>query len=87
MCYITKCEWLKNKLNYFVTCKYFWLILQPLQDQPEYLQIKILICFKDIANDCYHKESDKETKRQNILLLIFIKFELPLPPKSSENHW
>ena len=74
MCYITKCEWLKNELNYFVACKYFWLILQPLQDQPEYLQIKILICFK-------------ETKRQNILLLIFIKFELPLPPKSSENHW
>ena len=26
-----KCWWLKNELNYFVTCKYFWLILQPLQ--------------------------------------------------------
>ena len=26
-----KCEWLKNESNYFVTCKYFRLILQPLQ--------------------------------------------------------
>ena len=26
-----KCEWFKNKLNYFVTCKCFRLILQPLQ--------------------------------------------------------
>ena len=26
-----KCEWLKNELNYIVTCKYFQLILQPLQ--------------------------------------------------------
>ena len=26
-----KCEWLKNEPNYFVTCKYFRLILQPLQ--------------------------------------------------------
>ena len=24
-----KCEWLKNESNYFVTCKYFRLILQP----------------------------------------------------------
>ena len=41
-----KCEWLKNESNYFVTCKYFWLILQPLhicnslkrlQDQPKVL--------------------------------------------------
>ena len=31
MCYIMKCEWLKNESNYFVTCKYFRLILQPLQ--------------------------------------------------------
>ena len=23
-----KCEWLKNESNYFVTCKYFRLILQ-----------------------------------------------------------
>ena len=30
-CYIMKCEWLKNESNYFVTCKYFQLILQPLQ--------------------------------------------------------
>ena len=30
--YIMKCEWLKNESNYFVTCKYFRLILQPLQD-------------------------------------------------------
>ena len=29
--YIMKCEWLKNESNYFVTCKYFQLILQPLQ--------------------------------------------------------
>ena len=29
--YIMKCEWLKNESNYFVTCKYFRLILQPLQ--------------------------------------------------------
>ena len=29
--YILKCEWLKNESNYFVTCKYFQLILQPLQ--------------------------------------------------------
>ena len=28
MCYIMKCEWLKNESNYFVTFK---LILQPLQ--------------------------------------------------------
>ena len=26
-----KCECLKNESNYFVTCKYFRLILQPLQ--------------------------------------------------------
>ena len=26
-----KCEWLKNESKYFVTCKYFRLILQPLQ--------------------------------------------------------
>ena len=26
-----KCEWLKNESNYFVTCKYFRLILQLLQ--------------------------------------------------------
>ena len=26
-----ECEWLKNESNYFVTCKYFQLILQPLQ--------------------------------------------------------
>ena len=26
-----KCEWLKNESNYFATCKYFRLILQPLQ--------------------------------------------------------
>ena len=26
-----KCEWLKNESNYFVTCKYFRFILQPLQ--------------------------------------------------------
>ena len=26
-----ECEWLKNELNYFVSCKYFRLILQPLQ--------------------------------------------------------
>ena len=40
-----KCEWLKNESNYFVTCKYFRLILQPLQtvnlfrlqDQPKVL--------------------------------------------------
>ena len=25
-----KCEWLKNESSYFVTFKYFWLILQPL---------------------------------------------------------
>ena len=25
-----KCEWLKNESNYFETCKYFRLILQPL---------------------------------------------------------
>ena len=31
ICYIMKREWLKNEPNYFVTCKYFWLILQPLQ--------------------------------------------------------
>ena len=24
-------EWLKNEWNYFVTCQYFRLILQPLQ--------------------------------------------------------
>ena len=29
--YIMKCEWLKSELNYFVTCKYFQLILQSLQ--------------------------------------------------------
>ena len=29
--YIMKCEWLKNESNYFVTCKYFRLILQSLQ--------------------------------------------------------
>ena len=29
--YKMKYEWLKNELNYFVTCKYFRLILQPLQ--------------------------------------------------------
>ena len=28
---ILKCAWLKNESNYFVTCKYFRLILQPLQ--------------------------------------------------------
>ena len=28
---LMKCEWLKNESNYFVTCKYFRLILQPLQ--------------------------------------------------------
>ena len=26
-----KCEWLKKGSNYFVTCKYFQLTLQPLQ--------------------------------------------------------
>ena len=26
-----KCEWLKNESDYFVTCKDFLLILQPLQ--------------------------------------------------------
>ena len=31
ICYIMKCEWLKNESNYFVTCKYFRLTLQPLQ--------------------------------------------------------
>ena len=31
MCYMMKCEWLKNESNYFVTCKYFRLIVQPLQ--------------------------------------------------------
>ena len=29
--YIMKCEWLKSESNYFVTCKYFQLILQSLQ--------------------------------------------------------
>ena len=29
--YIMKCEWLKNESIYFVTCKYFRLILQLLQ--------------------------------------------------------
>ena len=29
--YIMKCEWLKNESNYFETCKYYRLILQPLQ--------------------------------------------------------
>ena len=29
--YLMKCEWLKNESNYLVTCKYFRLILQPLQ--------------------------------------------------------
>ena len=29
--HIMKYEWLKNESNYFVTCKYFRLILQPLQ--------------------------------------------------------
>ena len=33
MCYIMKCEWLKNESNYFVTCKYFRLIRQPLQTE------------------------------------------------------
>ena len=28
---IMKCEWLKNDSKNFVTCKYFQLILQPLQ--------------------------------------------------------
>ena len=26
-----KCEWMKNDSNYFVTCKYFKLILQLLE--------------------------------------------------------
>ena len=29
--YIMKCEWLKNESIYLVACKYFRLILQPLQ--------------------------------------------------------
>ena len=29
--HIMKCEWLKNLSNYFVTCKFFRLILQPVQ--------------------------------------------------------
>ena len=31
MCYIMKHEWLKNESNYFVTCKNFWLNVQPVQ--------------------------------------------------------
>ena len=45
----------------------------------------------NIVNDCYHKESDKEREHWNILFLIFIQFKpsnkLPLPLKSSKNHW
>ena len=49
MCYIMKCEWLKNESNYFVTCKYFRLSVDPatssdcykclkrLQDKPKVL--------------------------------------------------
>ena len=35
-----KCEWLKNESNYFVTCKYFRLILKSLQTvNRKYLQV------------------------------------------------
>ena len=40
-----KCEWLKNESNYFVTCKYFRLILQPLQTVT-FVYIYIYICIK-----------------------------------------
>ena len=43
MCYIIKCEWLKNVSSCLVTCKYFPLILQPLPTVTNRINIRYCI--------------------------------------------
>ena len=43
MCYIMKCEWLKNEPNHFVTCKDFQLIVELLQTVTNVMYIYIYI--------------------------------------------
>ena len=38
-----KCDWLKNESNYFVPCKYFQLILQPLQVLTRYKIMRLIL--------------------------------------------
>ena len=45
MCYIMKCEWLKNESNHFVTCKYFQLIVELLQTVTNVMYVKCHIYF------------------------------------------
>ena len=58
MCYIMNCESLKNKSNYFLTCKYFQLILQPLQTFRLLVLLVFLLSFNSIlqfvqCNSCH----------------------------------
>ena len=58
MCYIMNCESLKNKSNYFLTCKYFQLILQPLQTFRLLVLLVLLLLFHSIrqfvqCNSCH----------------------------------
>ena len=44
LCYVMEYKWLTNELNYFLTCKPFWLVLQPLQTVTNlYIPIRIKI--------------------------------------------
>ena len=58
MCYIMNCESLKSKSNYFLTCKYFQLILQPLQTFRLLVLLVFLLLFHSIrqfgqCNSCH----------------------------------
>ena len=66
--YIMKREWLKNNSNYFVTCKYFRLILESLQTVKNvYMHIYIYIYTHKYNNEkkaiIYNKYSANLNKR------------------------
>ena len=72
-----KREWLKNDSNYFVTCKYFRLILESLQTVKNvYMHIYIYIYIYIYKHIYIYILFFREKLRIFLLLLFYISFFL-----------